>query len=127
MLAVAVGAAGVGGLACDRGEPPKKVSFGPDREVYYTTGVSEAQARKVGETLERLGFLRGPGWRRLRVSRSEGGFTIAVALPEGGWENERLVRAFRLSVSSLSEDALDGKPVEIHLCDEKMNSKKVIR
>jgi hypothetical protein len=110
----------------DGDEPEAKVVFGPGEEVYYVDGATEGEAQILGLALTAFGFFGTEGPKSVFLARSSDGFRISFCMQEGAWDDEETVRAFKNIAKALSADVFDGRPVETHICDEELVTKKVI-
>lgn len=99
------------------------VEFG-DSTVYYKDGVTEAEAREVGETLEELGWFGGGNAMDIQVRRRGGEIHIAFIVdPAAAAELED---DFRVLADAVSEDVFGGDPVRIDFADDEFNVKKSV-
>jgi hypothetical protein len=124
-VAVAVGCGVAQNALFDEGMG-RKVVFAAQEEVYYTEGVTEAQARALGRALQQAGYLNGSGGKTVQVSKGGDGFIVAFVLQEGSWDKPGVSEEFRELGRQLSRQALGGQRLEIRLCDMWMDTKKTI-
>jgi hypothetical protein len=94
------------------------------RELYYTSSVTEAQARKLAEYLVSIGFFNG---NRYSVQLNKGGsiYEVRVWTKEGTEKNSGIASDKNLC-RFISLNVFDGKPVEVHLCDTNMKTLRVL-
>jgi hypothetical protein len=92
--------------------------------LYYSGGVTQAEATSVGQRLQAEGFFDGRGAKTVLLSR-EGGKTVATFVVRKDAVNDpQVLEAYREFARQLSQDIFAGQPVEIHLCDEHLNVQK---
>ncbi len=72
------------------------------------------------------GFFGGAGAKTVKLSRSGNGFVVSFLLRSGGWDWPDVSEHFRNLRSQIAL-ALDGRPVEIHLCDEYLEVKRTFK
>jgi hypothetical protein len=104
----------------------KKLTFGAGEEVYYTSGVTEAEARQLGGALQSEGYFNGKGAKTVQVSKQGDRYVVSFVLQPGAWNKPDVLHAFGQFRPQLSQKAFGGKPVELRLCDENMETKKTI-
>jgi hypothetical protein len=104
----------------------QKMVFGAEEEVYYTGGVSETQARAVGQFLQRERYFDGLGGKTVQVSRNGDGYSVAFVIQQGHWDKPDVVQYFQGLGRRLSREVFDGKRLEVRLCDEWLSTKKTI-
>jgi hypothetical protein len=108
------------------GDNTIRIELGDGKAIYCKPGVSEAQARAVGESLKRIGYAETAGWIALLAREAE---TFELWLPsrEGAGDDAPLCRSLEAVAIQVSQDALDEAPLVVRLCDDDWNSKKALR
>lgn len=93
-------------------------------EIYYKDGVTQADAKRLGDKLKELNFIddkpksvqllkRDDVWE-FRLATGKGGDTEAA---------RNQMKVFSLEISS----AFDGAPVEVHICNPKLESQAIVK
>lgn len=102
----------------------KKLTFNGG-DLYYTANVSEDQAKKLGDYLVKEGFYDGKP-KTVQLNKNGDVIEFRFVVKEEFREDEKYLKTTRLFSHSLSRDVFDGAKVEVHVCDEKMNTLKVL-
>jgi hypothetical protein len=95
-------------------------------ELYYTSSVSEPEARKVGEHLVKTRFFDGSP-KSVQITRSNGTHQFRMVVIKGMQTNPQFVQTATQFGKELSRDVFGGELVEVHLCDEYFNTLKVVK
>ena len=111
---------------CGRGHG-HRVRFGDGQEVYYKDGATEADARRLGEFLTRVGYFEGDGPRSVQIVRPGGVWQVRMVLREGAWDNQAAQRLLARTGADIGVEVLDGADLELHLCDGRLKTRHVIR
>jgi hypothetical protein len=104
--------------------PIPKITFGPNEEIYYEKGATEADARLMGRFLQRLEIFNGQAAMTLRISRRGQTVVVGITVREGTWDKP--VRPWAMLREELARDVFPGQPVEVQLLDEHQNVRKTI-
>jgi hypothetical protein len=97
-----------------------KIALKGGGELYYTPAVTEAEARKLADHLEREdNLLLGAKdtLERFQLNKAGGRYQFRIVVKEGKDRDPPAVILFRLYGTMLSKDVLAGTPVDVHLCD----------
>ncbi len=107
---------------------PDKVAFPPADEVYFEDGATEAEARAVGEALERAHFFGAPEGKMVTLTKVPSGLAVSVILQDGAWSSDETVHTFESFGRSLSEEAFHDpkRIVEVRLCNEWTMTKRTV-
>jgi hypothetical protein len=94
-----------------------KMVFGKG-ELYYTEPVTAAEAKAVGELLMQSGFFSDDKAASVHIGREDGAYQLKFVIdPTRGAAPE--VKAAFLELSRvIAVEALGGRPVVLHLCDD---------
>lgn len=92
--------------------------------VNYSGQATEEDARKTGEILKEIGFLRGEHKVDVLLKKQSGSFIVSFIVNRGADEN--LLTSFRQIGSILAERAL-GRPLTVRLLDARLNKKNEIK
>jgi len=115
-------------VGCDSAKSQPKtlgtrLAFGKG-EVFFTPGVEQAEAQKIGEILVREKYF-SDGPATVQVCYENRRYEVRCVVRAGA-ENDNSERAWRQLGSTISEECFRRSPVDIHLCDEKLRSLRVI-
>ena len=93
-------------------------------EIYYKDGATSADAKRLGEQLEELKFIDGKTKSVQLLKRgSVWEFRMATSKSQVNEAATGPLKLFGLELSS----AFDGDEVEVHLCNHKLESEKVVK
>jgi hypothetical protein len=95
-------------------------------ELYYTSSVSEPEARKLGKYLVKNGFFDGSP-KSVQITRSNGTIQFRMVVIKGMDRNPQYVQTVTQFSQELSRDVFGGEIIELHLCDEYLKTLKVVR
>lgn len=110
-------------IACnDYGE---KLEFDGDEVYYISENVEEAEAQKLGEFLQSTDYFTGKGFS-VQLDKKDDVYLVRFVVQEQAYEGEDYINIFRAYGEQISNTALNGEPVEVHLCDDTLTTKKVI-
>jgi hypothetical protein len=103
-----------------------RVRFGPDEEVIYADGATEAEAQKLGKLLQDERYFNGVGGKTVRITRDGNRAVVDFVVQENAWLDLEIVKSFEQLKPRLSQEIFDGRPVQIRLIDESMEVRKTI-
>jgi hypothetical protein len=96
------------------------VTFGA-HGVYYTAGVTQKEATRLGELLVDMGLFdmgeRYHGSKYVWLSRDGETYVVSFLLKEGAWDRPEMVTATRAIRRKIADELCPGHPVQIDLCD----------
>ena len=111
------------GLACNQyGE---KLEFNGG-ELYYTKNVTEAEAKKLGEYLVEQKFFDGKE-KTVQLDKNSGTYQFRMVVVEDKRNDEATMDIFKTFASQMSADVFNNVPVELHVCNEKLETLKVVK
>jgi hypothetical protein len=116
---------GIGIVGIALAMPPAAVKFGPDQEVTYEDGATEADARAVGDALKEQGFFAAAGGgAAVRVTKSGATYEVGFVVKDGTWNNPAHIDAFREVGKSVRDRT--GKRIRVLLLNDWLMTKKTI-
>jgi hypothetical protein len=106
----------------------KKIKIeGTKAEVYYKEGVTETEAKKVGDLLKEDGYLGNEKAASLQVIKEDGGYTVRFVYDKAYYDKtEGLENLFKQYSSKLSKEVFNDKKVNIALSDNQFKDFKNI-
>ncbi len=126
VLALAAGAASVALQRAGLAATPygKRLVFN-SAELYYMPPVTEGQARKLGEYLVKAQYFQGA---RATVQLLQPGGTLQVrfVVKQGVEADPKTVEMFKAFGGQISKSVFDDAPVEVHLCNPKLQSFAIV-
>jgi hypothetical protein len=103
----------------------KRLEFNKD-EVYYTPAVTEDEAKNLGNYLQKIGYFSGQGYT-VQLDKSNDTYQARFVVQKGIENNDAALNAFKGLVNQLSKDVFNGGKVEVHICDDKLKTLKVVK
>ena len=94
-------------------------------EVYYTSAVTEGEVDILGAFLITYGFADGEG-QTIQLNKTGETYEFRVVIEKGEEEDLFLQEVLQEFSITLSQNVFNGSPVDIHLCDELLNTLVVI-
>ncbi len=101
----------------------KKTYDGTD--VYYTDNLTEADADLVGNYLVEIGFTDG-STKSVQIDKPSDAIHVKFVVKEGIEEDPIYVFLFEEIKNEMKENLFDGKALEVHLCDNRFKTLKVL-
>lgn len=111
------------GLACNQYGEKLEYNGG---EIYYTKNVTEAEAKKLGEYLVKQEFFDGKE-KTVQLDKQGGTYQFRMVVVEDKRNDESTLEIFKTFASQISAAVFDKAPVEIHVCNEKLETLKVVK
>jgi tetratricopeptide (TPR) repeat protein len=103
-----------------------KLVIAPEEEVYYTGGVTEAEARQLGQSLRTFGYFDGRSPGAARLSKTEDGIGVDLIVRPWVVHDAGLVGSYEQFARQLAADVYPGQQVTVRLCDEYFAVRKVL-
>lgn len=94
-------------------------------ELYYTSDVEEAEAKALGEYLVDSGFADG-NEKSVQLNKEGSTYEFRMVVKEGMEKDEEYIEIAKVFAAELSETLFDGEQVDIHLCDDKLKTLRVV-
>lgn len=105
----------------------KKKAFGQG-DLYYTENITEAEADSAGKFLKDMGYLSDDKETSIQLDKTDSVYKIRLVVQEQFQEKDSsLDFSFSALGTMASLRVFDGKPVEVELCDERLNTKRTIK
>lgn len=94
-------------------------------ELYYTSNVTEADAKKLGQYFVRAGIF-DEKQRVAQLSKSGSSWEFRMVVREEQVRNEELLVLCGQLTGMLSKDVFDGAPVDLLLCNADLKTLRVV-
>jgi hypothetical protein len=101
-----------------------KLEYGKT-QLYYTKNVTEAEAKKLGDYLTKIKFTEGDE-KAAQLDKSGDTYQFRMAVKEGLEKDEKLIATAHQAANEISKSVFDGAKVEVHLCDNKLKTLRVV-
>lgn len=111
------------GLACNQYGEKLEYNGG---EVYYTDNVTKQEAQKLGEYLVKENFFDGKP-KTVQLDKSGSTYQFRMVVQKEKQNDEATANIMKLFAGQISSDVFDNAPVEMHICNEKLETLKVIK
>jgi membrane associated rhomboid family serine protease len=102
-----------------------RVAFGKS-EVYYKAPVTEAEVQKLGRVLQELGYFGDQSAATVALQKQGSTYQLRFVVNPRAFTEPEAEAAFRALGGRFKRDVFNNQPIEIHLCDELLTTKKVI-
>ena len=94
-------------------------------EIYYASMVERATADKLGKHFAETGFFDG-NQKTVHLVKDEQSWWVRIVVRSGIDDNAQAVREFGVMGLELSGHVFDGGKVVIHLCDDKLVTRREV-
>jgi len=94
-------------------------------EIYYKDGATKEDAQRMGGFLEKLKFIDGKR-KSVQLRKPDDVWEFRMAVADGG-NSDALKQQMKLYCLELSAGCFDGETVEVHICDQKLESKSIVK
>ena len=111
------------GLACNQYGEKLEYNGG---ELYYTKNVTEAEAKKLGEYLVKQEFFDGKE-KTIQLDKNGGTYQFRMVVMKEKQDDEASMEIFKAFAEQMSADVFNNAPVELHVCNEKLETLKVVK
>jgi hypothetical protein len=102
----------------------KKLTFNGG-ELYYTSQVTEAETKKLGDYLVKEKFFDGTR-KTVQLNKDGGTYEFRMVVIKDGEKGPNTVTTFTSVAKELSENVFNGANVVVHLCDDHLKTLRVI-
>jgi len=93
-------------------------------EIYYKDGVTLADAQRLGDKLKEMQFVDG-NRKSVQLLKRDDVWEFRMAVSKSG-DSEAIKKQMKHYCLELSS-AFDGAPVEVHICNSKLESKSIVK
>ena len=102
----------------------KKKQYG-NMELYYTTGITEEEAGRLGSILLQANYDDGDP-KTVQLSKSGDAYILKCVVKDGLDQDPHYVDVMGQMADALSTELFDGAPVAVHACDKHLKTLKVV-
>ena len=100
------------------------VAIGTHR-LYFTPGVTAAEAKRLGDYLTKSGFFAGEN-KAVQLAKSGATYQVRTPVTDGFDRLPDTAETARWFAAELSEAVFDSAPTELHLCDGRFVTLRVV-
>ncbi len=105
----------------------KKKTFGKS-SLYYTENITEEQADKAGVFFKDMGYLSEANESNIQLDKVDSTYKIRLVVDKEFQEKDTsLDFSFKALGFLASISVFDGKPIEVDLCDGRLNTKRTLK
>ncbi|MEL0095546.1 MAG: hypothetical protein VW875_06865 [Planctomycetaceae bacterium] len=94
-------------------------------ELYYTSNVSQVEASRLGSYLVSEQFFDGSR-KTVQLDNNSGTYEFRMVVKKGMEDDQEFLQIAKQTAADLSQDVFGGSPVDIHLCDERLETLRVV-
>jgi hypothetical protein len=91
-------------------------------ELYYTEPVTAAEAKAVGELLTQRGFFNFDKATSVYIGQEDGAYQLKFVIDPSRAADPEVKAVFLELSRGIDAEALGGRPVVLHLCDERFRT-----
>jgi len=94
-------------------------------ELFYTDAVTEAEADALGAYLIESEVADGEE-KTVQLNKTGKTYEFRMVIKKGVEKDPEIISLFKVYANELSENVFKGAPVEIHLCDDELETIQVV-
>ena len=96
-----------------------------ETEIYYKDGATLADAQRLGDKLAEMKFIDGKA-KSVQLLKRDDVWEFRMAVGKSSADSEQIKNQMKTYCIELSS-ALDGDPVEVHICNQALESKSIVK
>jgi len=105
-------------------------NYGKEKEfngvqLFYTSKITEAEANLLGEFMIESEFADG-NEKTVQINKTGNTYEFRMVVKEGIEKDVEYCDIAKIYAAQISSDVFNGSPVEVHFCDDKLNTLKVL-
>jgi hypothetical protein len=105
----------------------KKKTFGKG-DLYYTENITESEADSALEFFKEMKYLSDDKSTSMQIDKQNGIYKIRLVVGDEYQNTDTsLDNQFKLVSTLASMKVFDGKPVEVDLCDDQLETKRTLK
>lgn len=93
-------------------------------QLFYTSTITEAEANSLGSYLMEIEFADGSE-KTVQINKSNNTYEFRLVVKKGIEQDQEYIDMFKVFAADLSTDVFNGEQVDVHLCDEYLNTLRV--
>ena len=106
------------GLACNQYGTKLEFNGG---ELYYTTNVTEAETKKLGEFLVKEGFFDGVK-KTVQLDKSGSTYQFRMVVQKEKQNDPGTLEVMKTFAKEVSAGVFNNAPTELHVCDDSLKT-----
>ncbi|MDD2636666.1 MAG: hypothetical protein PHW82_14335, partial [Bacteroidales bacterium] len=96
-----------------------------ETELYYTNDITESEAKDIGKYLQETGFTEGDK-KTVQIAKDGDVYQFRMVVKEDFIDDDDYEQIALAFIYNLSADVLENNPVKLHMCDENLETLKVV-
>lgn len=94
-------------------------------QLFHTTSVSDSEADKLGNYLIQSEFADGE-YKTVQLNKTGGTYEFRMVVKKGVEQDQEYCNIAKAYAAEMSSTIFNGSQVDIHFCDESLNTLRVI-
>ena len=94
-------------------------------QLFYTSSISESEANALGNYLIKGGFADGAE-KTVQLNKSGNTYEFRMVVKTGIEKAQQNLDMGKLFAAEISTSVFNGKPVDVHFCDENLKTLRVL-
>ena len=107
-------------------EDARKIIMAKATEIRYTKNVTVQEVEKLKDFLIEYGFSTDESGKTIGLDKKDGDYIFKMVLDKSKLEDESTVTLLKLFKGEISKSVFNNQPLKVHMCDELMNTLKVV-
>lgn len=107
-------------------EDARKTLMAKATEVRYTKNVTQQDAEKLKDFLIKYGFATDDTPKTVGLDKENGKYLFKMVIDKSKLEDKTTISLLTFFKNELSKTVFENNPVNVHMCDELMNTVKTI-
>lgn len=95
-------------------------------ELFYTTNVTEAEAKKLGDYMVKEGFYDGTK-KSVELDKSGPTYQFRMVVMKEKQNDPATISTMKTVANELSGNVFDNAPTEVHICDDRLRTLHVVK
>ena len=94
-------------------------------QLFHTSDITDSEATKLGNYLVKSGFADGVP-KTVQLNKSGDTYEFRMVVKKGIEQDQEYCNLGKLMAAELSSELFNGKSVDVHFCDENLETLKVL-
>lgn len=94
--------------------------------LFYTSSITEAKARELGDYLMELGFFQEDNPGSVQITKEGDTYQFRMVVKEDSGLDKEFLTAVALFSAHISNDIFEGQNLETHLCDDRFKTIEIV-
>ena len=94
-------------------------------QLFYTSSISDSEATSLGNYLIKSEFADGE-YKTVQINKSGNTYEFKMVVKKGIEQDQEYCNLGKLMAAEISSEVFNGMQVDVHFCDEKLETLKVL-